>query len=99
MAGGSRRAGAVGGESDGQHLVRRVAPRHRPPPQRAQARWMYQFSKDCRMHEAMIYFTLYSYSLCSPVRTLRRRDDEAAWQRRTPAMSDGLSDHVWSLKE
>jgi hypothetical protein len=28
------------------------------------------FSKDWRVHEAMTYFTMYSYDFCWPVRTL-----------------------------
>jgi hypothetical protein len=59
----------------------------------------YTFSKDWRVHEAMTYFTLYSYNFCWPVRTLRERDDEGRWQQRTPAMAAGLSDHVWTMRE
>jgi hypothetical protein len=51
------------------------------------------------MHEAMTYFTKYSYNFCQPVRTLLERADLGRWQRRTPAMAAGLADHVWSLKE
>lgn len=63
------------------------------------SRRTYRFSKDWRMHEAMTYFTMYSYNYCWPVRTLRERDSEGAWRKRTPAMAAGLTDHVWSLKE
>jgi hypothetical protein len=63
------------------------------------ARKTYRFSKDRRAHEAMTYFTMYSYNFGWPVRTLRRRDDGGAWRKRTPAMAAGLADHVWSLKE
>lgn len=59
----------------------------------------YRFSKDWRMHEAMTYFTMYSYNFCWPVRTLRERDAAGTWRKRTPAMAAGLTDHVWSLKE
>ena len=59
----------------------------------------YTFSKDWRAHEAMTYFTLYSYNLCWPVRTLRERDDEGHWRQRTPAMAAGLADHVWTMRE
>ena len=38
------------------------------------SRKTYRFSKDWRMHEAMTYFTMYSYNFCWPVRTLRERD-------------------------
>ncbi len=63
------------------------------------ARKTYRFSKDWRVHEAMTYFTLYSYNFCWPVRTLRRRGEDGCWQGRTPAMAAGLADHEWSLKE
>ena len=59
----------------------------------------YTFSKDWRVHEAMTYFTLYSYNFCWPVRTLRERDDEGRWRQRTPAMAAGLADHVWTMRE
>ena len=63
------------------------------------ARKTYRFSKDWRVHEAMTYFTLYRYNFCWVVRTLRQRDDQGRWQRRTPAMAAGLADHVWSTRE
>jgi IS1 family transposase len=63
------------------------------------SRGTYRFSKDWRVHEAMTYFSMYSYNFCWPVRTLGRRDDGGAWRDRTPAMSAGLADHVWTLKE
>jgi hypothetical protein len=59
----------------------------------------YRFSKDWRVHEAMTHFTLYRYNFCWVVRTLRKRDDQGRWQRRTPAMAAGLTDHVWSMSE
>ena len=43
----------------------------------------YTFSKDWRVHEAMTYFTLYSYNFCWPVRTLTRTR-----RRRTMAAKD-----------
>jgi IS1 family transposase len=63
------------------------------------ARKTYRFSKDWCVHEAMTYFTLYSYNFCWPVRTLRVCQEDGRWQRRTPAMAAGLADHVWSLRE
>jgi hypothetical protein len=63
------------------------------------ARKTYRFSKDWRVHEAMTYFTLYSYNFCWAVRTLRVRRENGWWQRRTPAMAAGLTDHEWSLEE
>jgi IS1 family transposase len=59
----------------------------------------YCFSKDWEVHQAVTYFTMYSYNFCWPVRTLRERGSEGHWQERTPAMAAGLSDHVWTLTE
>jgi IS1 family transposase len=63
------------------------------------SRKTYRFSKDWRMHEAMTYFTKYSYNFCWPVRTMGERTEAGQWRKRTPAMSAGLADHVWSLQE
>ena len=59
----------------------------------------YRFSKDPHMHDAMTYFSLYSYNFCWPVRTLKIKDVRGRWQPRTPAMAAGLTDHVWPLTE
>jgi IS1 family transposase len=59
----------------------------------------YTFSKDWQVHEAMTYFTMYSYNFFWPVRTLRQRDGEGPWRQRTPAMAAGLADHVWTMRE
>ncbi len=63
------------------------------------ARKSYCFSKDWAVHQAITYFTMYSYNFCWPVRTLRIRGEDGAWQRRSPAMAAGMADHVWSLSE
>ena len=47
----------------------------------------------------MTAFTMSSYNFCWAVRTLRERDRAGRWQRRTPAMAAGLTDHVWPLEE
>jgi IS1 family transposase len=57
------------------------------------------FSKDWQVHEAVTYFTMYSYNFCWPVRTLRVKGADGVWEQRTPAMTAGLTDHVWSLAE
>jgi IS1 family transposase len=57
------------------------------------------FSKDWEVHEAMTYFTLYSYNFCWPVRTLRVEVGERQYQPRTPAMAAGFTDHIWSIRE
>ncbi len=75
-----------------QHLT----DRHRNARKR---RKTYCFSKSWEAHEAATYFTLYSYNFCWPVRTLRIRSPDGSWQKRTPAMAAGLTDHVWSLAE
>ena len=59
----------------------------------------YCFSKDWRMHEAVTYFTMYSYNFCWPVRTLRQKSADDTWTETTPAMAAGLTDHVWTLSE
>jgi IS1 family transposase len=59
----------------------------------------YCFSKNWQVHDAVTYFTMYNYNFCWPVRTLRIRGIDGAWQQRTPAMVAGLTDHVWSLAE
>jgi hypothetical protein len=59
----------------------------------------YTFSKDWRVHEAMTYFSLYSYNFCWPVRTLEGPDERGRIRRRTPAMAAGLADHVWTMRE
>ena len=59
----------------------------------------YCFSKDWDTHEAVGFFTMYSYNFCWPVRTLSVRPDKGKWRPRTPAMSAGLTDHVWTLAE
>jgi IS1 family transposase len=57
------------------------------------------FSKDWEVHEAMTYFTMYSYNFCWPVRTLRLKLSENQYEQRTPAMVAGLADHIWTIKE
>ena len=59
----------------------------------------YRFSKDWGVHEAVTYFTYYTYNFCCPVHTLRRRRSDGTHAPCTPAMSAGLADHLWSLGE
>lgn len=59
----------------------------------------YTFSKDWRVHESMTYFTMYSYNICWPVRTLKQRGEDGRSVARSPAMAAGLADHVWTLRE
>jgi IS1 family transposase len=64
-----------------------------------EARKTYRFSKDIEMHEAVTYFTMYSYNFCWPVRTLRQEIGPRRYRQRSPAVTAGLTDHVWSLRE
>jgi IS1 family transposase len=59
----------------------------------------YAFSKNWDVHQAATRFSHFSYNFCWPVRTLRVRGENGAWQKRTPAMAAGLTDHVWTLRE
>jgi hypothetical protein len=59
----------------------------------------YCFSKDYQMHRALTYLTTYSYKCCWPVRTPRKEIGKRRYERRTPALAAGLTDHVWSLSE
>jgi IS1 family transposase len=57
----------------------------------------YCFSKDWDVHRAATCLTMYSYNFCWAVRTLRRPDGLPG--QCSPAMSAGLADHVWTIKE
>jgi IS1 family transposase len=59
----------------------------------------YCFSKDWDIHDAVTYFTMYTYNFCWPVRTLRQQGPDGQWRQQTPAMAAGLTDYVWSLWE
>jgi IS1 family transposase len=57
----------------------------------------YCFSKDWTIHRAATCLSLYSYNFCWSVRTLRCGDGNAG--PCSPAMSAGLTDHVWTIRE
>lgn len=57
----------------------------------------YCFSKNWDVHRAATCFSIYTYNFCWPVRTLTRPDNLPG--PCTPAMSAGLTDHVWTLRE
>jgi hypothetical protein len=63
------------------------------------ARKSYEFSKDGGVHRAATAFRYFRYNSCWPVRTLRERGADGRWQARTPAITAGLTDRVWSLAE
>jgi IS1 family transposase len=57
----------------------------------------YCFSKDWEVHRAATCFSMYSYNFCWAVRTLRRPNGQKG--ECTPAMSAGLAEHVWTIRE
>lgn len=57
----------------------------------------YCFLKDWDVHRGATCFIMYSYHFCWSVRTLRRPDGRGG--PCSPAMSAGLADHVWSIRE
>jgi hypothetical protein len=59
----------------------------------------YRFSKDWQVHEAMTFLTMYGYNFCWGVRTLRAKDRRGRWHARSPAMTAGLADHIWTWEE
>lgn len=59
----------------------------------------YRFSKLVEFHDAVSFFVAFSYNFCWPVRTLRKRARPGLSGPCTPAMSAGLTDHVWTLRE
>lgn len=62
-------------------------------------RKVYRFSKHPDMHEAMTSYAQTIYNFCRPRRGLRLRQAGAHWQKRSPAMTQGITDHLWSTKE
>lgn len=63
------------------------------------ARKSYCFSKEWDLHNAASYFIGFSYNFCWAVRTLRLKTADGEWLVRTPAMTAGLADHVWTTEE
>ena len=43
--------------------------------------------------------TRYQYNFCWSVPTLQFPGARGRWRQRTPAMSAGLSYHIWSMEE
>ena len=58
-------------------------------------------SKDLRMHIKAIDFFQAWYNFVKPHHSLRFEINlsRKRWMQRTPAMAEGITDHVWSLKE
>jgi hypothetical protein len=64
-----------------------------------QVRQAYPFAQDWEVQVAVTRLVRDSYNFCWPVRTRRVRGRPGAWEPRTPAMSAGLTDQVWSVRE
>jgi hypothetical protein len=60
------------------------------------------FSKDMTMHRAAATWQDSYYNLIRPHKSLRlplEDNPKQRWQKRTPAMAAGLTDHIWTVKE
>lgn len=58
-------------------------------------------SKILGRHTHALDFFQAWYNFVKPHKSLRRRIDQGRkkWMQRTPAMAEGLTDHVWTIKE
>jgi len=58
-------------------------------------------SKILRRHTHVLDFFQAWYNFVKPHKSLRLRIDQGRkkWMQRTPAIAEGLTDHVWSIKE
>jgi hypothetical protein len=59
------------------------------------------YSKQVAALEASCAWEDWVYNLTRPLKTLaiRVNDGQRRWQRQTPAMEAGLTDHTWTVKE
>jgi hypothetical protein len=59
------------------------------------------FSKLLQMYRASATWQDLVYNLARPLKTLRLpvNDPHRRWQPRSPAMTAGLTDHIWTVKE
>jgi hypothetical protein len=60
------------------------------------------FSKELTMHRAAADWQDNYYNLIRPHKSLRlpvENNPKRRWQKRTPAMAAGLTDHIWAVKE
>ena len=87
--GGGRGPGQFGLEPGDQLDVRRAAQRDGPQPHARKTRKSYCISKDWTVHRAITYFTMYSYSFCWPIRTLRVEANDGNWRRQTSGEGGG----------
>jgi hypothetical protein len=53
------------------------------------------------MHSRALDFIQAWYNFVKPHRSLRVEENNGRrkWRQRTPAMAEGLTDHIWSLEE
>jgi IS1 family transposase len=58
-------------------------------------------SKDLETHSKAIDFFQAWYNFVKPHKSLRIeiKDSSRIWMQRTPAMAEGMTDHIWSLSE
>lgn len=58
-------------------------------------------SKDLNIHSHAIDFFQAWYNFIKPHKSLRIEINQCRkrWEQRTPAMADGLTDRIWSLKD
>lgn len=59
------------------------------------------FSKTIRMHKRALDLFQAWYNFIKPHKSLRLKIESGnrKWFQRTPAMAEGITDHIWSLKE
>jgi len=65
------------------------------------ARKVYTFSKDLSFHVAVTWLVVAFYNFCWTPRTLRERvqEEPPRYHYRTPAMTAGLVEEVWTLEQ
>jgi IS1 family transposase len=59
------------------------------------------FSKIMKMHQRALDLFQAWYNLIKPHKSLRLKieSEDKKWFKRTPAMAEGITDHIWTLKE
>jgi len=59
------------------------------------------FSKTMKMHQKAFDFFQAWYNFIKPHKSLKLKIDSGnrKWFQRTPAMAEGITDHIWNLKE
>lgn len=59
----------------------------------------YAFSKDWEMHEFATWLSVTGYNFCHTPRTRTKREANGHRIPQSPAMLQGIADHVWSIPE